>query len=168
LGYSRRRCTSNAKHSSATSLGRESDRPVRFSIRCNRWRTVLGWQMSASAAHRTDASLSCSPRGHRSRCGQLCRAGRQRAGYPRRTDAGAPFVLVGQQYLTDPRRSVGNVHPLWTYAHVPNGFSGDATEAIIAQIERFAPGFRDRIVGKTVRITTHMAAYNPNTSAGTS
>jgi len=51
---------------------------------------------------------------------------------------------------------------------VPNGFSDDATEAIIAQIERFAPGFRDRIVGKTVRITTHMAAYNPNTSAGTS
>ncbi len=47
-----------------------------------------------------------------------------------------------------PERSVGNMHPLWTYAHVPNGYSGDATEAIIAQIERFAPGFRDRIVGQ--------------------
>jgi phytoene dehydrogenase-like protein len=77
-----------------------------------------------------------------------------------------PFVLVGQQYLADPQRSVGNVHPLWTYAHVPNGFSGDATEAIIAQIERFAPGFRDRIVGMTVRTTTQMASYNPNYVGG--
>jgi phytoene dehydrogenase-like protein len=77
-----------------------------------------------------------------------------------------PFVLVGQQYLADPQRSVGNIHPLWTYAHVPNGYSGDATEAIIAQIERFAPGFRDRIVGKTVRTTTQMAAYNPNYVGG--
>ena len=54
-----------------------------------------------------------------------------------------PFVLVGQQYLADPGRSVGDVHPVWAYAHVPHGYTGDATEAIIAQIERFAPGFRD-------------------------
>ena len=58
-----------------------------------------------------------------------------------------PFVLVGQQYLADPQRSVGNIHPVWSYAHVPNGYTGDATEAIIAQIERFAPGFRERVVG---------------------
>jgi phytoene dehydrogenase-like protein len=77
-----------------------------------------------------------------------------------------PFVLVGQQYLADPQRSVGNIHPLWTYAHVPNGYSGDATEAIIAQIERFAPGFRERIVGQTVRPTTQMATYNPNYVGG--
>src|ERR1700753_669143 len=44
-----------------------------------------------------------------------------------------PFVLVGQQYLADPQRSVGNVHPVWTYAHVPNGFSVDATAAITDQ-----------------------------------
>lgn len=77
-----------------------------------------------------------------------------------------PFVLVGQQYLADPQRSVGTVHPLWTYAHVPNGYTGDATEAIIAQIERFAPGFRDRIAGMAVRTTTEMAAYNPNYVGG--
>ena len=77
-----------------------------------------------------------------------------------------PFVLVGQQYLADPQRSVGNVHPLWSYAHVPHGYTGDATEAIIAQIERFAPGFRDRVVGHTVRSTTEMAAYNPNYVGG--
>ena len=73
-----------------------------------------------------------------------------------------PFVLVGQQYLADPQRSVGNIHPVWSYAHVPNGYTGDATEAIIAQIERFAPGFRDRIIGLTVRSTTQMDTYNPN------
>ena len=77
-----------------------------------------------------------------------------------------PFVLIGQQYLADPPRSVANVHPVWTYAHVPNGYTGDATEAIIAKIERFAPGFRERIVGSAVRSTTQMAAYNLNYVGG--
>lgn len=77
-----------------------------------------------------------------------------------------PFVLVGQQYLADPGRSVGNVHPLWTYAHVPHGYTGDATESIIGQIERFAPGFRDRVVGTAVRSATEMATYNPNYVGG--
>jgi phytoene dehydrogenase-like protein len=77
-----------------------------------------------------------------------------------------PSVLVGQQYLADPTRSVGNIHPLWTYAHVPSGYTGDATEAIIAQIERFAPGFRERIIGMAVRSTTEMSAGNPNYIGG--
>lgn len=50
-----------------------------------------------------------------------------------------PFVLVGQQYLADPSRSVGNINPIWAYAHVPFGYTGDATAAVIDQIERFAP-----------------------------
>ena len=77
-----------------------------------------------------------------------------------------PFVLVGQQYLADATRSVGNINPLWTYAHVPHAYTGDATEAIIAQIERFAPGFRERIIGTAVRSTTQIAAYNPNYVGG--
>jgi phytoene dehydrogenase-like protein len=77
-----------------------------------------------------------------------------------------PFVLVGQQYIADPSRSVGNVHPLWTYAHVPHGYTGDATEAITAQIERFAPGFRERIIGTAARSTTEMSQYNPNYIGG--
>ena len=77
-----------------------------------------------------------------------------------------PFVLVCQQYLADPGRSAGSVNPLWTYAHVPHGYTGDATEAIIAQIERFAPGFRERIVGTAVRSATEMAEYNPNYVGG--
>ena len=57
-----------------------------------------------------------------------------------------PFLLVGQQYLADPQRSNGQVHPVWTYAHVPHGYDGDASEAILRQLERFAPGVRDRVV----------------------
>ncbi|WP_128380535.1 phytoene desaturase family protein [Streptomyces cavernae] len=77
-----------------------------------------------------------------------------------------PFVLVGQQYLADPQRSDGDVHPLWTYAHVPHGYDGDATEAIVGQIERFAPGFRERVLGMAVRSTAAFEAYNPNYVGG--
>lgn len=77
-----------------------------------------------------------------------------------------PFVLVVQQYLADPGRSVGDVHPVWTYAHVPHGYTGDATLAIMDQIERFAPGFRDRVVGSAVRSTTEMSQYNANYVGG--
>ncbi|MGW3034068.1 phytoene desaturase family protein [Streptomyces sp. NPDC001178] len=79
---------------------------------------------------------------------------------------GRPFVLVGQQYLADPSRSAGDIHPVWSYAHVPNGYTGDATAAITAQIERFAPGFRDRVLGTAVRTTPGFAEYNPNYVGG--
>jgi len=77
-----------------------------------------------------------------------------------------PFVLVGQQYVADPTRSAGDLHPLWAYAHVPHGYTGDATEAILDQIERFAPGLRERIVARAVRSTTQLARYNPNYVGG--
>jgi phytoene dehydrogenase-like protein len=77
-----------------------------------------------------------------------------------------PFVLVGQQYLVDPGRSKGDLHPLWAYAHVPGGYSGDATEAILDQVERFAPGFRDRIVANVVTNTTEIEARNANFLGG--
>lgn len=77
-----------------------------------------------------------------------------------------PFVLVAQQYLADPSRSAGTVHPVWSYAHVPNGYDGDATPAILAQIERFAPGFRARVVQTAVRSTTDIARHNPNYVGG--
>ncbi|MHA3018812.1 phytoene desaturase family protein [Mycobacterium sp. BMJ-28] len=77
-----------------------------------------------------------------------------------------PFVLVGQQYLADPGRSVGDVHPVYAYAHVPHGFTGDATAAIIGQFERFAPGFRDRVIGMAVRSTTELSAGNANYVGG--
>jgi phytoene dehydrogenase-like protein len=77
-----------------------------------------------------------------------------------------PYVLVGQQYLPDPSRSQGNLHPLWAYAHVPSGYSGDASAAIVDQIERFAPGFRERIVATTVTGTAEIEARNANFLGG--
>jgi phytoene dehydrogenase-like protein len=77
-----------------------------------------------------------------------------------------PFVLVGQQYLADPGRSRGNLHPVWVYAHVPSGYSGDATESALDQIERFAPGTRERIVAKTVTNTAEIEARNANFVGG--
>jgi phytoene dehydrogenase-like protein len=77
-----------------------------------------------------------------------------------------PFVLVGQQYLADPTRSQGDVHPLWAYAHVPSGYGGDATEAVLDQIERFAPGTRERIVGRSVRTPAQLQQYNANYVGG--
>jgi phytoene dehydrogenase-like protein len=94
---------------------------------------------------------------------QIARAERQinRGEMPKR-----PFVLVCQQYLADPSRSAGDVHPVWAYAHVPARFPGDATEAVIDQIERFAPGIRDRIVGRSVRTTSGFEQYNENYVGG--
>jgi len=77
-----------------------------------------------------------------------------------------PFVLVGQQYLADPQRSRGDLHPLWLYAHVPAGYTGDATEAILDQVERFAPGLRERIVARTARTPAEFEATNPNFLGG--
>jgi phytoene dehydrogenase-like protein len=77
-----------------------------------------------------------------------------------------PFVLVGQQYLADPSRSVGTINPIWSYAHVPFGYTGDATAAVVEQIERFAPGFRDRVVATVTKSTAELEAYNRNYVGG--
>lgn len=77
-----------------------------------------------------------------------------------------PFILVGQQYVADPTRSVGDTHPVWAYAHVPHGYSGDATEAILRQIERFAPGFRDTILDTATMTPAQLETYNPNYVGG--
>jgi phytoene dehydrogenase-like protein len=77
-----------------------------------------------------------------------------------------PFVLVGQQYLCDPTRSVGDLHPVWAYAHVPAGYTGDATEAVLRQIERFAPGARGCIEAVHVMAPADYEDYNPNDVGG--
>ncbi len=77
-----------------------------------------------------------------------------------------PFVLVCQQSLADPTRAQDDVHPVWAYAHVPSGYTGDATEALLDQIERFAPGLRERVVGKAVRTTAEIERDNANYFGG--
>jgi phytoene dehydrogenase-like protein len=77
-----------------------------------------------------------------------------------------PFILIGQQYLADPGRSRGDLHPVWAYAHVPSGYEGDATATVLDQIERFAPGFRERIVAQAVTSTAEIEARNANFVGG--
>jgi phytoene dehydrogenase-like protein len=77
-----------------------------------------------------------------------------------------PFVLVCQQYLADPSRSHDGVNPLYAYAHVPSGYPGDATAAIDAQIERFANGFRERVLARHVRDVAQTQAYDANYVGG--
>ncbi|MDV7242253.1 MULTISPECIES: NAD(P)/FAD-dependent oxidoreductase [Rhodococcus] len=77
-----------------------------------------------------------------------------------------PYILAGQQYVADPSRSKDGVNPFYAYAHVPTGWTGDATEAIESQIERFAPGFRDRILARHVRDVPAMEVHNANYVGG--
>jgi phytoene dehydrogenase-like protein len=77
-----------------------------------------------------------------------------------------PFVLVVQPCVVDPSRAPAGQHTLWGYCHVPNGSTVDMTERIEAQIERFAPGFRDRILARVVRTAVQTEAHNPNYLGG--
>jgi phytoene dehydrogenase-like protein len=84
-----------------------------------------------------------------------------KGGYPER-----PFVLLTQQSLFDPSRAPQGKHTAWAYCHVPNGSQKDRTEAIEGQVERFAPGFRERILARHVMNTTQLEEYNPNYIGG--
>ena len=77
-----------------------------------------------------------------------------------------PFVLVVQQSQFDPTRAPGGKHTGYAYCHVPNGSTVYRTEAIERQIERFAPGFRDRILARHVMGTRDLEADNPNYVGG--
>jgi len=77
-----------------------------------------------------------------------------------------PLVLVAQASLFDPSRAPEGKHTLWAYAQVPHGYTGDATEAIEQQIERFAPGFRDVVLKRRVATPSALEDYNPNYVGG--
>jgi phytoene dehydrogenase-like protein len=80
--------------------------------------------------------------------------------------ADRPTVLVSDPSVADPGRSRGGVRPLWTYAHVPSGSTQDVTEAVTRQIERFAPGFRDVVVGSRCTPAARMERHNENYPGG--
>ena len=77
-----------------------------------------------------------------------------------------PFVLLAQQSLFDPTRAPAGKHTAWAYCHVPNGSSDDMTERIEQQIERFAPGFRDRILARHTFNAAQLESYNGNLVGG--
>lgn len=77
-----------------------------------------------------------------------------------------PLVVLAQQSLFDPTRVPEGKQAVWAYSHVPNGSSVDMTERIEAQIERFAPGFRDRVLMRCVMTPLDIEQYNPNYVGG--
>lgn len=77
-----------------------------------------------------------------------------------------PFVLLSQPSAFDPSRAPEGRHVVWAYCHVPNGWDGDATDRILGQVERFAPGFRDRIAAQHVLRPADLEAYNANYIGG--
>jgi phytoene dehydrogenase-like protein len=79
---------------------------------------------------------------------------------------GAPFVILAQPSLFDPTRAPAGKHTAWAYCHVPNASNADMTSAIEAQIERFAPGFRQRILARHVLSPAALEARNPNLVGG--
>ena len=77
-----------------------------------------------------------------------------------------PFVLLSQPSLFDPSRAPRGKHTAWAYCHVPNGSSFDISDRIEAQLERFAPGFRDLVLARSIRPPAAMEEYNPNFVGG--
>jgi phytoene dehydrogenase-like protein len=77
-----------------------------------------------------------------------------------------PFVLLAQQSLFDPTRAPQGRHVAWAYCHVPNGCTTDMTERIEAQVERFAPGFRDCILARAARAPAALEKGNANLVGG--
>jgi phytoene dehydrogenase-like protein len=77
-----------------------------------------------------------------------------------------PFVLLAQQSLFDTGRAPEGKQVLWGYCHVPNGSNADRVVAIEKQVERFAPGFRDRILSRHTFNTLQLEKYNPNYIGG--
>ena len=77
-----------------------------------------------------------------------------------------PFVLLAQQSLFDPTRAPEGKHTVWAYCHVPNGSEVDMTARIEAQIERFAPGFGDRVLARSAWGPADLERWNANLIGG--
>lgn len=77
-----------------------------------------------------------------------------------------PYVLAAQATAADPTRAPAGKHTLWAYCHVPNGCAVDMTTAIEAQIERFAPGFAERVLARHVMGPRELEAHNANQIGG--
>jgi phytoene dehydrogenase-like protein len=77
-----------------------------------------------------------------------------------------PFVLLAQPSLFDPMRAPDGKHTAWAYCHVPNGSTFDMTDRIESQVERFAPGFRERILARSVLPPAGLERTNPNLVGG--
>ena len=102
-----------------------------------------------------------APGRHPGRDGGDRGGGRGAAGTPER-----PYVLAAQPGVVDPGRAPAGQHTLWTYAHVPAGSTRDLGDVVTAQVERFAPGFRDLVLARNVVTAAQEEEHNANYVGG--
>jgi phytoene dehydrogenase-like protein len=112
------------------------------------------------------AAPECAPAGTVHLGGSLAEIAASEQATARGQHPARPFVLLAQQSPFDPSRAPVGRHTAWAYCHVPNGSRLDMTAAIEAQVERFAPGFRERILGRHTFSPTQLEEYNPNYVGG--
>jgi phytoene dehydrogenase-like protein len=123
----------------------------------------VDWALSGPVPWQAEA---CREAGTVHVCGSFDEVARSEAAVSAGRHAEKPFVLVAQPGVVDPTRAPDGQHTLWGYCHVPQGSTTDMTAAIEAQIERFAPGFRDLIVARSTMTTADMERYDPNYIGG--
>jgi phytoene dehydrogenase-like protein len=142
--------------------------PAAYRRRLERWRYGPGaykmdWTLDGSIPW---ASEACGRAGTVHIGGTLAEiALAERAPWQGRV-AAKPFVLLAQPSRFDDTRAPAGMHTVWAYCHVPNGWAGDASLAVEAQIERFAPGFRERIIARRVHTPRQLEAWDANLVGG--
>jgi phytoene dehydrogenase-like protein len=112
------------------------------------------------------AAAACREAGTVHLGGTLAEVARSEADVAAGRHPDRPYCLVAQAGVVDPTRAPAGKHTLWAYCHVPSGSTVDMAGRIEAQIERFAPGFRDLILARAVRTAAEMEQHNPNYVGG--
>ena len=123
----------------------------------------LDWALDAPIPWRNQA---CSRAGTVHLGGTLAEVAASEAAIGRGEHPERPFVLLAQPSLFDSTRAPEGRHTAWAYCHVPNGSTVDMTARIEAQVERFAPGFRDRILARHTMAPADFQSYNENYQGG--
>jgi len=123
----------------------------------------VDWALDGPVPWQNEA---CREAGTLHLCGTIAEVARSEAEVNAGRHPEQPFCLVAQPGVVDPSRAPAGQHTLWAYCHVPAGSDLNMTDRIEAQIERFAPGFRDRILARSVRTAADMERYNPNYVGG--
>lgn len=147
---------------------------ARDRLSARRRRTLDGWRYGA-AAFKLDwaldapipwANSDCARAGTVHLGGTLEEIAAGEKAVEQGSVAERPFVLLAQHSLFDPTRAPDGKHTAWAYCHVPNGSTVDMTDRIEAQIERFAPGFSDRILDRAVSTPTDLERLDANLIGG--
>jgi phytoene dehydrogenase-like protein len=123
----------------------------------------LDWALSGPIPWRDDRCAQAATVHLGGSFAEICAS--ERAPFEGRVSS-RPFVLLTQPSLWDDLRAPVGRHTAWAYCHVPNGSEVDMTDAIESQVERFAPGFRDRILARSARGPAELEAHNRNLVGG--